>query len=252
MPSTRESVELPTNGVFESNSCTANDGVIYTDGDVLVGEDKYTFSRGNGMEPSMEVTDLHGCETNSLNFPINANATAGSDITLPPAECINIIGSFVCGCGDPGFTTDINVKTECLAVDDCLSVPCGPSAYCKDLDNIAADGSVIGYANLENTSECECNADWEPTHCADGDSGDNMACTAEILAEGCKNVDECDVGMNAGLSIAQICTNVLTGENQFGAFVCVDNDGSFTCTCQNGYKIQGSVAEGNFACFGFL
>ena len=79
-----------------------------------------------------------------------------------------------------------------------------------------------------------------------------MACTAEILAEGCKNVDECDVGMNAGLSIAQICANVLTGENQDGALACVDNDGSFTCTCQNGYKIQGSVAEGNFACFGFL
>ena len=180
-----------------------------------------------------------------MNYHINANATANGDITQRPAECINTIGSFVCGCVDTGFTTDINDEKNCFAVGDCLLAPCGINVYCKDLDRIAADGSNSGYVNLENTFECGCKTGWEPTNCAFAESDDSMACSAEILAKGYTNVDECAVGLADGKSIAEICANVLTGENQDGALDCLDNDDNCTCTCHNGYKKQGSIAEGN-------
>ena len=139
------------------------------------------------------VTDSHGCESKILNYHLNANATANGDITQRPAECINTIGSFVCGCGHTEFTTDINDEKNSFAVDDCLLATCGANAYCKDLDNIAAYGSTKGYVNLENTFECGCNAGWEPTNCAFAESEDGLACSPEIMAEECKNVDECAV-----------------------------------------------------------
>ena len=187
-----------------------------------------------------------------LNYHINANATANGGITQSPAECINTIGSFKCGCDDTGLTIDIYDEKNCFAVDDCSSAPCGDNAYCKNLDNIVADGSNRGYVNLENTFECGCNAAWEPTNCAFAESDASMAFSVEILAEGCKNVNGCAVGLANGQSIAEICANVLTGENQDGALACVDSDGSFTGTCQNGYKKQGSIAEGDFACVDFI
>ena len=122
---------------------------------------------------------------------------------------------------------------------------CGIIVYCKDLDNIAADGSNRCYVNLEKTFECGSKADWEPINCAFAKSGERMACSAEILAKGCKNVDECVVGLADGKSIAEICANVLAGGNQDGSLDCLDNDGSCICTCQNEYKKQGSIAEGN-------
>ena len=99
-----------------------------------------------------------------------------------------------------------------------------PNVYCRDLDNIAADGSNRGYVNLENTFGRGCNAGLEPTNFAESD--DSMACSPEILAEGFKNVDECAVGLADGRSIAEICVNVLTGDNRDVA--CLDNDDSFT------------------------
>ena len=167
---------------------------------------------------------------------INANATANGDITQRSAERINTIGSFVCGYGDTGFTTDINDEKNCFAVDGCLLAPCGANAYYKDLDNIAVDGSNRGYVNLENTFECGCNTGWEPTNCTFVECDDSMASSPEILAEGCKNVDLCAVSLADGKSIAEICANVLTCENQDSALGCLDNNGSFTCTCQYRYK----------------
>ena len=148
------------------------------------------------------VTDSHGCKAQILNYHINASATANGDITQRPAECINTIGSFVYGCVDTGFTTDVNDEKNCFVIGDCLLAPCGINVHCKDLDYIAAAGSNRGYVNLENTFECGCKTGWEPTNCAFAESDDSMACSAEILAKGCKNVDECVVGLVDGKLIA--------------------------------------------------
>ena len=204
----------------------------------------------DGVETCQDIneclTTTHGCENTPLKYFKNADATTAEVL---PAECINNVGGFSCGCGTVGFS-QATEDDECFAINDCAANPCGALADCTDLDNIETGGSGLrGYVNLENTFACGCQAGYEPSACANDDV--DGACTQEIVDNGCQNIDECTVRQNNGESIASICTNVETDEEQAGASECVDSEGSYTCKCATGYEKAGSIAEGNFSCNDF-
>lgn len=188
--------------------------------------------------PKKDCTNVDECANNSLN---NCDADGGM--------CMDSIGSYSCSCKD-GYYGDGVTCTQCPEKETCEPGHRHGPIYMKH--------EVCGYQDCINIDECaedsdNCSADamckdttgdFECT-CKEGFYGDGVQCDKcpEIVGcedgfklgevfkkyevcdyQNCENIDEC---LNADLN------------NCSADATCNDIDGSFECTCNEGFHGDG-------------
>ena len=192
-----------------------------------------TGYQGNGFGTE-GCQDIDECNTGDHTCDVNA-------------ACTNSIGSFTCEC-NTGWVSSANSTEpgfECVDIDECFEEidNCDIHATCTDTDGSYTCECNAGYVNVVNGTahvndcinqnecfddidecdsvnsvcrdtvgsyECDCNAGWTNT-------------TTAGMGEGsCGNYDEC---MNNDDNLCD------TDEGRGG--VCIDNDGAYTCACDN-------------------
>ncbi|XP_078665878.1 uncharacterized protein LOC144908217 [Branchiostoma floridae x Branchiostoma belcheri] len=192
-----------------------------------------------------------------------------------PHNCVNILGSYTCGC-DLGYTldsnglncTDINecdistadcaVEATCTNTEGSFTCTCatgytGNGTYCADVDECATSASCDRNAVCDNTVgsyTCTCKAGYEGSgrRCEDKDEcvdpdicHTNARCTNSIGSYSCS----CNSGYRRK---GAVCTNVDECEELLdncspGQGICTDNPGSYSCACRGGYEGDGITCQ---------
>ena len=137
------------------------------------------------------------------------------------ANCINIIGSFLCQCkfgyrGDGVNCTDVNECTEqnhnCVHNSECHNIPGSFSCQCEN-----------GYSGLicSDINECDNNPCKAHSTCRNQIGSFKCDCNDgyDFNQGSCKNIDECSDNVH-------ICDKEAT---------CTDTNGSYTCSCKSGF-----------------
>ncbi|XP_078665918.1 uncharacterized protein LOC144908255 isoform X2 [Branchiostoma floridae x Branchiostoma belcheri] len=192
-----------------------------------------------------------------------------------PHNCVNILGSYTCGC-DLGYTldsnglncTDINecdistadcaVEATCTNTEGSFTCTCttgytGNGTYCADADECTTSASCDRNAVCDNTVgsyTCTCKAGYEGSgrRCEDKDEcvdpdicHTNARCTNSIGSYSCS----CNSGYRRK---GAVCTNVDECEELLdncspGQGICTDNPGSYSCACRGGYEGDGITCQ---------
>jgi len=127
--------------------------------------------------------------------------------SVPNSACANNDGSYTCDCVE-GY---IDISGDCLDIDECFEEPlheCPTDSTCEN--NV---GSYV----------CSCNEGYQGTF-------------VDVETFTCDNIDECTEGLGGRRrrSGEDACP-----ENSD----CIDSDGSFSCTCHNGYEESADTTE---------
>ncbi|XP_078695151.1 uncharacterized protein LOC144924079 isoform X4 [Branchiostoma floridae x Branchiostoma belcheri] len=234
-----------------SHSCHANATCSNTEG-------SYTCTCQDGFAgDGQSCTDVNECLQGSHSCHANA-------------ICSNTEGSYTCTCQD-GFAGD---GQSCTDVNECLqgSHSCHANAICSNTegsytctcqDGFAGDGQSCTDVNecLQGSHSCHANAICSNTEgsynctCQDGFAGDGQSCDPEchfpftyggITYNSCTNVDH----HRPWCSFTAVyqgrwknCDDVnecLQGSHSCHAnAICSNTEGSYTCTCQDGFAGDG-------------
>jgi alpha-tubulin suppressor-like RCC1 family protein len=114
-------------------------------------------------------------------------------------------GTYGCAC-NPGYGGN---GTTCTHINGCLTLTCAPNASCIDGPGVDA---------------CQCNPGWQ---------GDPRSCT---------DVDECSLALQSGTCSGSTCTAGGYSWTSCDAnATCTDSPGSFSCSCNAGFKGDGTT-----------
>ncbi|CAM9726799.1 unnamed protein product [Chrysoparadoxa australica] len=218
-------------------------------------------------------TDLVGgyeCDCGGLytgnNCEVDINeCELGTDNCSQDAKCTNIRGGFLCSCnfgyeGDGVTCSNINgcspgVCNTGVCQDDALvGYTCNcPGGYSGDNCENDVNECQIGTHNCSPDANCNNTDGWYTCECKPGFQGDGETCTAiDNCAEGtcvngsCKDLGTtyecfCSTGWDGTNCDINEDECALGTHNCHPLAACTDTEGSFTCTCGEGY--EGSGAE---------
>ena len=244
--------------VTGDNNCDTNANCINNDG-------SYTCECKSGWT-STSLVEGETCQDDD-------ECVDGSHDCSAYATCDNIDGSFTCSCNSgydgSGHKADDGSEAGCDNIDECFANPniCGAFSECIDQtphENQEGDlytcPCLTGYhgdgkTSCENIDECDANlgiphGQHECSEFADcADSEGSYACTChqgyESSDEGrtCTDINECEKTD----SNAHQCANEVTDK---GGASCenVLNGGGYTCNCDDGYYIDGTVCKDTDEC----
>ena len=218
------------NGGF---TCSCNDGY-------KLNEDGKTCENINDCSPNpcahgtcTDLVDNYSCEClngwkgNDCDIDINECTEGTSGCTQ---NCANNDGGFTCSCND-GYELNQDGKT-CDNINECLTNNnCSEHAECTDTiggfdctckSGYQGDGVNCTVIEICNNNPC---TETNKTVCKDDDNNGIAECHCDLgyIDDGsgnCIDIDECQTGDN---NCAQNCIN---------------NDGGFTCGCDDGYLLN--------------
>uniref|UniRef100_A0A8C7PW49 Latent-transforming growth factor beta-binding protein 1 n=1 Tax=Oncorhynchus mykiss TaxID=8022 RepID=A0A8C7PW49_ONCMY len=155
--------------------------------------------------------------------------------TCANGRCSNFEGYFVCFCND-GFTLSLDGQS-CEDVDECLDPSTCANGRCSNFEGyfvcLCNDGFTLSLdgQSCEDVDEC-----LDPSTCANGRCSNfegyfvclcNDGFTLSLDGQSCEDVDECQ-------KLTMPCDRV--GQ-------CVNNMGSYHCSCPQGYQQINDVDE---------
>ncbi|KAL5019347.1 hypothetical protein ScPMuIL_005069 [Solemya velum] len=187
------------------NNCTDPDSGGFVTGVVgcVNSQGSYTCTCGAGYENTENqtiCTDIDECE-----YPNNCTDPNSGTFVTGVVGCVNIQGSYTCTCGAGYENTED--QTICTDIDDCEY----PNS-CTDPDGKHFVTGVVGCVASLGSYKCTCATGYENTK----------------VSSICTDIDECDYPNN--------CIDPSSGEFVPGVVGCVNNQGSYTCTCGAGYE----------------
>ena len=177
-------------------------------------------------------------------------------------HCTNSVGSYFCECWQ-GYTTN---GTDCFDIDECANHGiCPEKATCQNVEasyschcTLGFSGDLctdtdecsIGTNSCDESADCFNNYGSYACSCKEGYHGDGKNCDEGLCDDRSCPVNqkcvrptsfecECKAGFNTTLSGCDDFDECLSGHNCHEHAECSNLDGSFTCTCTDGYEGNG-------------
>ena len=207
-----------------------------------------------GEYPVTTCVDTDECDVDAASNPCIASGDNSG-------VCTNTDGAYTCDCS-AGYEFD---GTTCINIDECIPTAavvadCGEGT-CVDADGDFSCTCNEGYVEsgtyplttCTNINECDVSsvivAGCGNGVCVDHDGGFTCVCdlgyefTGEYPVATCTNLDEC--AADTDICGDDLFGGVYPSANSASLGVCVDNDGSYTCTCDPGTSLETNDASVN-------
>uniref|UniRef100_UPI00358DE755 transmembrane cell adhesion receptor mua-3-like isoform X4 n=1 Tax=Myxine glutinosa TaxID=7769 RepID=UPI00358DE755 len=222
-----------TGGSF---SCSCNAGYEFVAGSTIQCTDTDECSKPNACHASATCTNTEASYTCQCLTGYQGDGHSCAEIDECSNNnggcnhlCHNTDGSFECTC-QPGYHVSPGNQTICEDIDECSGTnPCHPNATCTNTvgayECICLDGFMGNGTSCSDANEC---------------SSDNGGCSHDCHNTAGSFSCSCRSGYVLGSNKQCLNVNECLGENQCDAnALCLDENGSYSCTCVDGFTGNG-------------